>query len=161
MEIFILNSRFEGVNVLDSYESLLWVDRYWSWGEFEVVTPMKPDLVDTIKLDNYAQIAESDRTMIIEKIQVVTDVVEGSKMKISGRSIESILDRRIIWGLLYLNDLSLQNGVKRILDKCIIDPTNPIRQIQNFVFKYSTDPLVNSFHVNTQYTGNYVYEVIK
>lgn len=49
--------------------------------------------------------------MIVEKIQITSDTEDGNHVTVTGRSLESILDRRIVWGQKLLSG-NLQNGIK-------------------------------------------------
>ena len=81
-------------------------------------------------------------------------------MTISGRSLESILERRIIWGQMTFSG-TLQTQVKAMLDSCIISPTITDRKIPNFIFQESTDPAITSITLaDTQYNGENLYDAI-
>ena len=97
MEIYVLNTNFESVAVVDEFESLIWTDRYDEAGDFELYMSMDKRLLEYLRKDYYLWNADSEHMMIIEGINIVSDVEEGNKLIVSGRSLESILDRRIIW----------------------------------------------------------------
>ena len=59
---------------------------------------MREGLLDYIKQDYYLQSKESEHVMIVEKIQITSDTEDGNHVTVTGRSLESILDRRIVWG---------------------------------------------------------------
>ena len=79
---------------------------------------------------------------------------------VTGRSLESILERRIIWGQRVFNG-NLQNGIQTMLNECIISPSIANRKISNFVFVPSTDPKITRLKIDNQYTGDCLYDVIK
>ena len=91
MNIFVMNRNFETVYILDSYESFIWTDRYWAYGDFEIYTFFDPKLLEVFQQDYYISIMESDHVMIIEGTNVESDAEDGSKLRITGRSLESIL----------------------------------------------------------------------
>lgn len=172
MDIFVLNTNFEKIGVIDTYISLIWTDRYDESGDFEVILSIDTLKLDAIKEDNYLTIDESEHIMIIEDISITTDVEDGKRLKITGRSMEQILDRRIIWNKtsftrIYANDSdtvgtppNLQNGIKKILNENIISPEISARRIDNFIFEESTDPLITKLTFEAQYRGESIYEVI-
>lgn len=160
MNIFVLDTNFTTVDIVDTYKSLIWADRYNEYGDFELHTLVTDDILESIKQDHYLYTANSEHVMIVEKLLINSDVENGSTITISGRSIESILTRRIIWGRLQING-NLQDGIKELLDACIINPENPDRRIDNFIFEYSTDPVITNLTLTAQYTGDELYEVIK
>lgn len=159
MDLMILNTNLDAVTVVDNYKSVIWTDRYWQYGDFELYMIMSDSILSQIKQDYYLQRRGSDRAMIIEKILIETDAENGNTITVTGRSLESILDRRIVWGQKTFTG-NLQDKVEELLNLCIISPSNPNRKISNFVFKRSTDPIITSLKIDAQYTGDNLYDVI-
>lgn len=160
MDLTILNTNLDAVSVIDTYESFIWTDRYYMCGDFELYTAMRDGILDHIKQDYYIQTRESEHVMIIEKLLISSDVEEGNHITITGRSLESILDRRIIWGQKTLSG-NLQNEIKTLLNECIISPSDSNRKISNFIFETSTDTAITSQTIDAQYTGDNLYDVIQ
>ena len=111
MDVMILNTDLDAVSIVDTYESFIWTDRYYAYGDFELYEAMRDGLLDYIKQDYYLQSKESEHVMIVEKIQITSDTEDGNHVTVTGRSLESILDRRIVWGQKLLSG-NLQNGIK-------------------------------------------------
>ena len=160
MELLVLNTAFESIALLDSYESLIWTDRYNEYGDFEIYFPMDKKLLDYLKPDNYLWLNESEHTMIIEDIRINSDVEDGDHLIVTGRSIESILDRRVIYWQ-RITTGSLQEQIESIIYENIINPSDADRKIDNFTFKSSTDSKVTSLKIDTQFTGDDLYSVVK
>ena len=161
-EIYVLNSDLECVAVLDYYSSFIWTDRYYEAGEFELCLPVTAKYAQSIKKDQYLRIPSSNRMMVVESIKMETDSEEGNNFYITGRSIESILDRRIVWKQTNVNG-SVQNAIHSIINEAIINPTDSRRKIDNFVFVESTDPRVTTVNYTqvAQYMGDSIYDVVK
>lgn len=98
MELLVLNTDFESIAVIDTYESMIWTDRYNSYGDFEIYFAMDTNLLSCLKEDYYLWLKDSEHCMIIEDIKINADIEEGNHLVVTGRSLESILERRIIWG---------------------------------------------------------------
>lgn len=160
MDLIVLNHDLEAVSVIDSYESLIWTDRYLDCGDFELYAATTDDLLQKIKMGYYLTNSESEHVMVVERIQIEYDAETGNHVTISGRSLESILDRRIVWGQQILNG-NLQDVIRALLDTSIINPTKESRKISNFVFKETTDPTVLGITISAQYTGENVYEAVR
>ena len=160
MDISVMNRSFSVIDIIDSYESLLWIDRFQEPGEFELYTPVTERLLTNCVQGNYLTIKESDHVQIIEDIRIETNIETGEHIRITGRSLESILDRRIVWQMTNINSY-LQNGVKRILNENIISPSIAGRRISNFVMKDSTDSKITSLKLDKQYTGTNILELLK
>lgn len=159
MDLLVLNKNLDVVAIVDVYESIIWTERYYEYGDFELYTAMTQDLLNYIKTDNYIQRVGSDRVMIIEEIRIDTDSETGNHITITGRSLESILDRRVIWSQTTISG-NLQNGIKKLVNENVISPSKEERKISNFIFKDSTDSQITGLTVEAQYTGDNLYDVI-
>ena len=123
MDFRILDQNFVDKVMLTSYESLLWVDRYNDPGDFEIYTPPTEELLEYAKVDNYLYSKDSEHCMIIEHVELTTSYEEGPRMIIKGRSLESMLDRRILWYKTQVRD-NIEDAIRQLLEWAIIDPTN-------------------------------------
>ena len=171
MEVWILDTDFNSVSVLDTFESLIWTDRYREYGDFEIFAFPSSQLINDAKDDFYLYNPASEHTMIIEHHEVTTDIEEGPRFIVTGRSLESILMRRIIWNQTTISG-SLQGGIKKLITQNIINPPHVIlpdgsesperqkRIISNFVFLESTDPEITKLTREQQYTGDILYDVV-
>lgn len=159
MEMYVLNRNYEKIAIVDTYESLLWVDRYNKPGEFEIYTPVAEFALKYPVTNNYLQINDSEHTMIIEDTSIESNVETGNHIKIVGRSLESILDRRIIWAQTNIEG-NLQNGIKRLINENIISPSIADRRISNFIFEDSTDETITSLTMNNQFTGDNLLDAV-
>ena len=159
MEATVYNTNFEAVAIIDSYESFIWTDRYDRYGDFEIYTLVNDDILETLKEDYYIVAKWSEHIMIIEDTEISTDVDNGNHVKITGRSLESILDRRVIWGQ-YTVAGSLQDAIKFLLDENVISPSDESRKIPNFIFEASDDPLITELTIDAQYMGENLYDEI-
>lgn len=160
MELFVLNADFESIAVIDTYESMIWTDRYNAYGDFEIYFAMDESLLEYIKEDYYLWLKDSEHSMIIEDIKIDADIEEGNRLIVTGRSLESILERRIIWGQRIFSG-NLQNAIQTMLNENIISPSVADRKIANFIFVPSTDSKITSLTIDNQYTGDDLYTVIK
>jgi len=160
MEMYVLNQNFEKIALIDAYESLLWTDRYNKPGEFEIYTPVADFALQYPVTDNYLQIKESGHTMIVEDTTIESNVDTGNHIKIVGRSLESILDRRIVWTQTDISG-NLQDGIKRLITENIINPSIAARKIPNFIFEESTDAAITSLTMENQYTGDDLLKIVQ
>ncbi len=160
MDLLVLDTNFETVAIIDTYESLIWTDRYNEYGDFEITFAMNAELLSILKEDYYLWLKESEHCMIIEDLEIASDIEDGDKLTVTGRSLESLLDRRIVWGQKVISG-NFQNGVQTLLNEAIISPTITERQIPNFEFIESTDTKITSLTLESQYMGETLYEVIK
>lgn len=162
VEVSVLNSSMECIAVFDNYTSFIWTDRYNEAGEFEFCIPVTAEHADRIKKDYYIRIPISNRLMIIESIKLETDPDSGNIYDVTGRSLEVILDRRIVWKQTQVNG-SVQNAIHSLLTEAFINPVDSRRRVDNFTFIESSDAAVThvSYTEIAQYMGDSLYDVIK
>lgn len=160
MDLYVLNKEFNPVSIIDAYESVIWTDRYDACGDFEIYAPIQMIDRSLVREDFYIRQKESDHVMIIEKFLTQSDVEDGTYITISGRSLESILERRIVWGLSVLSG-NFQSELKRLFNENLIAPTDDSRRIPNFIFEDSDDPAITSLEISTQYTGDNLYDIVR
>ena len=123
MDVTVLNTNLDAISIVDVYESFIWTDRYYEYGDFELFTSMTDTILSYIRQDYYLQSRESEHVMIIEKIRINSDSENGNHITVTGRSLESILDRRIVWGQKTITG-NLQNGIRTLLNENVISPAD-------------------------------------
>lgn len=144
MVVNILDRDFREIFHLDTFESLIWTERFTGYGEFELLLPLNSEAIQYAEIDNYLKLPDSDRLMIIETIEIDSSFEDGSKFKLSGRSLESILTRRIVWNQTKIYG-NIQGIIEKVLNDSIINPSIAERKIDNFI-------------LNTEITENSVIE---
>lgn len=160
MNIYILNEKFETLDIIDTYESLIWTDRYYDVGDFELKIDIKSNGIKHLKLNNYLWIEKSKHLMIIESMEMQNDTAENVVVNIiKGRSIESILDRRIVWKQTILKG-SIEDCIEQLLNENIINPSDNNRKIDNIKFKRSSNMLLNKILIEIQLYGDNILETI-
>lgn len=159
MDLIVLDENLEPFTIIDTYNSLIWTDRYNECGDFEIYTAMTTELLDVYKQDYYIRRSGSDHVMIIEKLEIDTDVETGNNITITGRSLESLLDRRIVWNETSLSG-SFQDGIEKLLNENVISPSNESRKIPNFKMEKSTDPKITDLTIEAQYKGDNLYDLL-
>lgn len=94
MEVYTLNSLFQRVAVIDVFESLIWTERFSEWGDFELHLISTPEMRRLLPTGTRLAMSHSYRVMTVELVEDSVDTEGRALMKVSGRSIESILDDR-------------------------------------------------------------------
>lgn len=170
MDLIITDTSFNTIAVIDEYESLLWTDRYNKAGDFELYLSAHSPYMAFLQKDNYCFIEDSEYVMIIEGIEIRTDSEAGDRAVITGRSLESILDRRIVWSQTTFTNKSLRHIVNKLITKNVINTGSNDRNIPNFrlgsSFTTKDNPIIDDStnedisDIDVQYTGDNVYSVI-
>lgn len=159
MEALVLNEDLITIGIIDSFESFIWTDRYSRYGDFELCVVADSKMFDILKIDNYLMFDKSEHVMIIENLSLTTDIENGNKIIVSGRSLESILDRRIIWKQSIYTG-KLQYAIGDLLGDNIIEPEIPERTIPNFIYYLPLNPEIGEMYVDAQFMGDSLYDAI-
>lgn len=159
MEVWILNEDFVAVGMIDNFQSFIWTERYTGGGDFELYTPANPDLLSLVKGDRYVWVKNSTTLMVIESIELESNVETGIFARLSGRSADCLFERRIIWPQTIL-DGTIEDAIYTLIDKNVMRPSYPQRQIRGISFKRSEDPRITSLTLSAQYYGDNLYETI-
>lgn len=159
MEPIVLTKYLSAIDIIDLFDSIIWTERFRGVGDFELYLPTNANGLSFMVPDNLIQINGSKRTMVIESLHLNTDSENGHQYVVKGRSLESILDRRIVRKQTIING-SLQDGVALLLDQNAINPSDPDRKINKLVFQSSTDPLITGLTLDDQFFGETLLDVI-
>lgn len=142
MDLFILNSAYEKIDVVDTFESLIWTDRFKSIGDFELVTPDNHTNRTILPLGTRLQIKGSSRIQVVETMESQLDNEGRKLLTFSGRSSEKILEDRV----LYNSQNPNQNYY--LLD-------TPLNQLKNLYTYVCQQPTIFPFDVtNIPYASN-------
>lgn len=95
MDVYVLNPSHFPIAIIDVYQSLIWTKRYYTYGDFELCIPANDGLLQYLKPDYFLQRDDDDSIMVIERLEIRTDTENGDFFIVSGRSLESILLRRV------------------------------------------------------------------
>lgn len=94
MELYTLNESLRRTEVVDLYESLIWTERWAEWGDFELSIRSTPGTRTLLKPGVQLGLDRSYRVMTIETTEDTTDQAGAEVLKLKGRSLESIFERR-------------------------------------------------------------------
>ena len=108
MYIYVLDKNLKRIGLIDNYVSLIWTTRYYFCGDFELYLPVTTEFINMLQIGYYLETTESKYVMIIESIDIKTDIENGNYLTVSGRSVESLLDRRIVANRLSANNQPIE-----------------------------------------------------
>jgi hypothetical protein len=158
-DVLILDKNFNQIADIDTIQSFLWIERYSEAGEFEFYTQANADIIYYMQIGNYLVVDESEKTMVIENIELTSAVDEGDIFIVTGTSLEGLLRRRICWGQYTFNG-SLHSAIKTLVTDAFIGTAVAGRRIPNFVFQDSTDARILAMTVDIQLDGENLYEIV-
>lgn len=195
MQLFVLDKSFEVVSLCDTFSSLIWTERYSGYGDFELYLPASMANINMFPRGFYLWLIEPsilnangevivphNDVMIIEKTELSTDIEDGDQLIVSGRSLESLLLRRVIPKKVEYKSVDPKDIIKTILEENVINPSEPSRRIPNFKIitndikdsneniiqdsngdniKDSSQPMSPKDKRTYEFDGDYVYDAIK
>lgn len=160
MQAYVLNDQFIALAAVDDYISFIWTERYDKCGDFELYMPIGASTIQYLQPDFYLYLEGTDCLMVIEDVVIKSNPEDGARVTVTGRSLESILDRRVIWGVTSIEG-KLQDGIKTLLDNNVISPSIASRKIDNFIFEASDDTYITGLTLDAVYFGEDLYETIQ
>lgn len=164
MNIHVLDQTFKDIYVIDSYISVIWTRRYYSYGDCELYLSAEKEILDVLQCGYYL-VREQDikstglyNVMIINSREIQTDAENGDNLTVKGWCLKSILKRRVIIDQTVLQG-TIQACLHSLIDQNIINPTNASRQISNFTL--GTDTFTDDTKVKMQITGKNLAEAFE
>lgn len=95
MELMTLGTRHQPARLVENYDSLIWSERFNVPGDFQITTGAIDYFMDMLPEGCLVGIRESPVPMIVETHQIKRAKNQPEVLTIKGRSVDSILDRRI------------------------------------------------------------------
>lgn len=95
MEVYILDSLLRREKVVDRFESLIWTERWSVYGDFQLVIQSTNESRSNFVAGTRIAQNESYRVMTVDTVENITDSEGKALLKVSGVSLEKILDDRI------------------------------------------------------------------
>jgi hypothetical protein len=95
MELYTLDNLLRRVAVVDQYESLIWTERYGTLGDFELHIQSTPETRNLFKEGTKLAVNTSYRVMEVETTEKKTDADGKAILRVTGPSLERILDDRL------------------------------------------------------------------
>ena len=186
MEFRILNDKFQPIDTLDLYSSFIWTARFVEAGDFELYTPVNMRLINAIKVGYYVfsdafynQTTDRAMLMIIESIEITSDPSEGNKIKVTGRDLKSIFDRRIVWGQREFKKTdNLLDVITAVVNENVINPqdwsktyssgdggqitvstSGAVRRMDDVIYE-AIDHEFPAIDGDYQYNGETIYDIL-
>lgn len=98
MELYVLDSLYRRIAVVDRWVSMIWTERMSAFGDFQLVMNSTRDARSNLLAGTRLAMNESDRVMVIETTENTASEDGKLLLKLSGRSLEEILEDRVARG---------------------------------------------------------------
>lgn len=163
MDIYVLNSDYEKIGVIDSFQSVIWTTRYFTPGDFEIYIPADRQLLNLLQIDNML-VRDKDITgdecrnvMLIRNIEIQSDAETGDNLIITGQCLKSIVARRVVAEQTNLSG-TVESCLRALITQNIISPLDTDRAINNFIL--GTDGSLTAATMAMQITGDNLAEAL-
>lgn len=87
----------EIIGIVDTAKSVIWHEKYYGVGDFEIYAPCTPENIACLVKGNYVTRYDARNVGIIERANVTYNLQDGRMIVAAGRFAKSVLDRRIIY----------------------------------------------------------------
>lgn len=98
MEVNILDSLYRRIDVVDDFKSFIWTERHRAYGDFELILPSSFKNRSRFTEGMRFSINDSYRVMTLETVLDSIDDQGTSFLKLTGRSLEAVMDSRLARG---------------------------------------------------------------
>lgn len=157
IDLWIYSEDFVALGIVDTYNSLIWANRFRQCGDFEIYVSISTDLVELLQEGRWVVRPDDDMVGIIETVKIGTDEENGDFLQVSGRCLRQILGRRIIWDQTELSG-SAENGLRKLVNDAIISPEISARKYDKLVLAEAHGYTET---VSAQYTGDNLREAVE
>lgn len=146
--------------LIENYDSLIWTERFNTIGDFQIQTGYVDQFMTMLPEGTLLSLRETNHVMIVETHQIDRKKNSAQNLIISGRSFESILDRR-----LSVKDISSATADWQVVAKipsdvahfiinqvCVVGSADPADIFPSSVVQFVTPPdYLNTTGPNRQY----------
>lgn len=130
IDIVVLDGDLNRIDVVDNYESLLWVPRYNDIGDCELYLPASDKAIRILSKGYYLARDDDDMVCRIERVEIDTDNEKGNYLIVTGYDVKKILDQRVIWSQMNV-DGKVEDEIRTMVQNSVCTPALYGRQIKN------------------------------
>lgn len=137
--MFEVYKNFELITIDPPFTNLKWRRQFSRAGEFQLETFFSPEKWVIFAEGNVLYKRDVDEAAFIEQRSVIQDADENMILIVSGRMIQSLLDRRV---MSIVGEFTLTNFLTQIINKNFMSGAEPNRQISELVLLPSSLPYI-------------------
>lgn len=131
-KVYILNTNFTCLGILDDYISFLWIPRYREVGECEIVVPATTQALELFHERRYIYNTADDSMLCrIEKIRLRTSIDDGNTLIISGVDMKKLLNQRVIWDTVTADRAKAEVFARALVKSALGSDADSYRQVKN------------------------------
>lgn len=131
MELFVLDSSYQQIAIVDDYQSLIWAKRYSEYGDCELYVRASMNYIDILHKGNFLMRNDDDMICRIEAVELDTSAEDGDFLVVTGRDCRGYLNQRVIWNQTNFKG-TVENYIRKLVYDNVVNPSLDIRKIDNF-----------------------------
>lgn len=161
MDIFLAYEDMKPTRFIENYESLVWTERYSSFGDFTLTIKETNNLLGALRAYKFLLSSESEAIMMIETAEMSHQEDGENLIKITGRSFEAFLEHRsneLDYSDEFRDTGSIGGIVSKLIGRHLINPVNARDKIPGLVVDggYPENP-----YIRVQHPRSDLYELTK
>lgn len=158
MEVLILNKNYEQVGLLETFESLIWDERFYESGAFEIYCIATPEARKLLRIGNRVQRIDVDTMIgVIDTVAEQNDDDGIPHIVASGRDALYLLNRRIVLEYKQYKETNLRTIAKNLIANNVTATSNTARTIPRIRY---VDKRVDPAYITGQYRGETVHDAL-
>lgn len=156
VRVFLLNDEgdFENLGEVNVFQTLMWPEAYSGYATVQMTAPVTSENSVLLKKGNILWKGGKSAAIIESVTSSVSE--SGHTYKVQGRTLECLLERRIVWGL-YNKTGALSTIMNELVNKNCVSTAAPYRKIP---FLSIDDSEFIGDKISYQKTGGSVYEAL-
>lgn len=128
MDLSFYDRNIQLIEVLDVYQSALWIEKFRGEGTLELKTELSKDLLDLVSAATWIGMPHSSNLMEINKSAGESHVEKGDILTIKGVTLESILSKRIVFAPVNFSG-TVDAVVRSLINNNFVAPTEAARKV--------------------------------
>lgn len=168
--MYLTSTSFEikPIAVIDNAESVIWVRRYDTPGNFELYISASADIFQLIKSNmGYLLVTREDRqdVMYVEYVKLTESAENGDHILLKGRTIDCVMGKRVIGYPTTFTITQTGAAIKSLIEENMIEPTpqegyilDPLRRVLS-PFRFVM-PVVYGSPLSRTYNGENLLEAV-
>lgn len=159
--VYILDREFNTTGVIDEYYSLIWTTRFRGAGEVQLELPATRENVAQLPIGAYLQLpSDPDTLMVLETMQVSQSFEEGAILKMTGHSLESLVNRRVAQRINAALKTNPALIVKGLMNDNAVEASNEKRNFPKMVLGEMDEDVPEDKFITYGIDGQNVYDLI-
>lgn len=158
MDIILVNQNFERLGIIDN-ASVIWNDRYYKNGEFEIYLPINDSSLELLSQSFYVVRDDDENNVgVIQDVELTHNSSNGDFITLTGKFATGYyFSKRVISSQITLYD-TIPNIIRALVNQSIINPSDSKRKINSIKLGTSIDSFTEK--INMQTTGKNLLEKI-